>query len=87
MPTYLAELQQSGIRHTPKNIVWITKSFDGKIVFLETGNTRAGLQHILEKHTSNFANKGIPNNIYRTYAQTLHIGARHASPLQIAVQR
>jgi hypothetical protein len=37
----IAELQQSGIRHTPKNIVWITKQFDGKIVFLETGNTRA----------------------------------------------
>jgi hypothetical protein len=56
----MAELQQAGIRHTPENIVWITKLPNGKIVFLETGNTRAGLQHILEKHASNFANKGIP---------------------------
>ena len=55
----IAELQQAGIRHTPENIVWITKLPDGKIVFLERGNTRAGLQHILEKHASDFASQGI----------------------------
>lgn len=58
----IAELQQAGIRHTPENIIWITKLPNGKIVFLETGNTRAGLQHILEKHSVDFANKGIPTD-------------------------
>jgi len=32
---------------------------DGKIVFLETGNDRAGLQHILKQHMDDFANQGI----------------------------
>jgi len=55
----VAELKQAGIKHTPEDIVWITKLPDGKIVFLETGNAKAGLQHILEDHTVDFANKGI----------------------------
>lgn len=56
----IAELQQAGIRYTPENIVLISKLPNGKIVFLETGSTRVGLQHILEKHAIDFANKGIP---------------------------
>lgn len=56
----IAELQQAGIKHTPKNIVWITKLPEGKIVFLETGNSKAGLQHILDNHAVDFVNKGIP---------------------------
>jgi len=59
----IAELQHAGIRHNPENIVWITKLPNGKIVFLETGNTRAGLQHILEKHGVDFVNKGIPADL------------------------
>lgn len=55
----IAELIESGVRCTPENIIGIAKLADGKIVFLETGNSKAGLQHILENHTADFANKGI----------------------------
>jgi hypothetical protein len=55
----IAELQHAGIRHNPENIIWITKLPNGKIAFLEMGSTRAGLQHILQKHALDFANKGI----------------------------
>ncbi|TAE58063.1 MAG: hypothetical protein EAZ76_16725 [Nostocales cyanobacterium] len=55
----LAELAQLGIKHNPEKIVKIAKKADGKIVFLEEGNTQAGLQHILEKHSSQFADQGI----------------------------
>jgi hypothetical protein len=37
-------------KHTPEKIVKIAKQADGKIVFLEEGNSDSGLQHILEKH-------------------------------------
>ncbi|XWK88023.1 MAG: hypothetical protein U7127_28205 [Phormidium sp.] len=55
----IAELIQNGIRCTPENIVRIAKLADGKIVFLESGNSKAGLQHILENHAADFSNKGI----------------------------
>lgn len=32
---------------------------DGKTVWLETGNSKAGLQHIVDGHQKNFADRGI----------------------------
>lgn len=32
----------------------------GKIVFLEQGNAKAGLQHILDRHENQFVQRGIP---------------------------
>ncbi|NVJ60931.1 MAG: RHS repeat protein, partial [Gammaproteobacteria bacterium] len=55
----LDELSQKGIKHSPENIVDIRKTQDGKIVFLETGNKQAGLEHILVRHEQDFANVGI----------------------------
>jgi hypothetical protein len=55
----LDELGQNGIKYTPENIVDIRKTQDGKIVFLETGNRQAGLEHILVRHQQDFANVGI----------------------------
>ncbi|WP_414567763.1 hypothetical protein [Nostoc sp. CCY 9925] len=55
----LAALSQAGIKHSPEKIVRIAKQGDGKILFLEEGNTEAGLQHILEQHSLEFLNQGI----------------------------
>jgi hypothetical protein len=49
-------------KHTPEKIVKIAKQADGKIVFLEEGNSDSGLQHILEKHSLEFADQGIQQN-------------------------
>ena len=57
--TLIAELQQARIKHTPENIVRIAKNPDGKIVFLEEGNAKTGLQHILRNHILEFAEQGI----------------------------
>ncbi|TRV06213.1 MAG: hypothetical protein EWV41_14620 [Microcystis wesenbergii Mw_MB_S_20031200_S109] len=49
----IAELEQAAIKHTPENILRITKYPRGKIVFLETGKggeRGSGLLHILENH-------------------------------------
>ncbi|MCC5614346.1 hypothetical protein LC605_04485 [Nostoc sp. CHAB 5836] len=60
----IAELAQLSIKHSPEKIVRIAKQSDGKIVFLEEGNAEAGLQHILQEHSLEFANQGIkPNQI------------------------
>ena len=75
----IAELQQADIKHTPENIVRIAKTSDGKIVFLETGNSGSGLQHILRNHVLQFADKGIsrdqiPNAIIIAITQGRVIG-------------
>lgn len=36
-----------------------TRNSSGKVVFLETGNSKAGLQHIVEEHGSQFAQMGL----------------------------
>ncbi|WP_330437878.1 WXG100 family type VII secretion target [Micromonospora sp. NBC_00821] len=56
----LDELSQAGIKHNPEQIVAIGRNRDGKIVFLETGNDRAGLAHITSRHADDFAKVGVP---------------------------
>ena len=57
--TLIAELKQTGVKHTPEEILRIARLPNGKIGFLETGNASSGLQHILENHKDEFAEKGI----------------------------
>jgi len=40
----IAELQEAGLKHSPEKIVRIAKKQDGKIVFLESGNAKSGLE-------------------------------------------
>jgi hypothetical protein len=42
--------------------VEIGKDANGKIIFLENGNSRAGLRHIVDAHGSDFANIGVPHD-------------------------
>lgn len=56
----IRELQETGIKHTPEKIIRIAKQTNGKIIFLEEGNSQAGLQHILEQHSNEFTELGIP---------------------------
>ena len=58
----IQELARSGVAHTPENIVAIARGPDGKIIFMETGNARAGLAHIVAQHGAQFAQHGIPEN-------------------------
>ncbi|MEO1763519.1 MAG: hypothetical protein AAFR83_16470 [Cyanobacteria bacterium J06629_18] len=55
----LKELQDQGVKHTPENVVKIARSSDGKVIFLEKGNSQAGLKHIIEAHADDFAKRGI----------------------------
>lgn len=46
--TLISELEAVGVKITKENIVFITKDATGQTVWLETGNSSAGLTHILD---------------------------------------
>ena len=51
-----------GVKVTPANVVDIRTLPDGRTVWLETGSDSAGLEHILNRHARDFANKGISSD-------------------------
>lgn len=55
----LEELRAGGVKVAAENIVDIRRLSSGQIVFLETGNSKAGLAHILQSHGADFERAGI----------------------------
>lgn len=55
----LKELAANGVKHDPDKVILIGKNGDGKIIFLESGNAKAGLQHVMD-HADQFADIGVP---------------------------
>jgi filamentous hemagglutinin len=55
----LNELAANGVKFTASNVVATGRLASGQVVFLETGNSKAGLQHIVEAHATDFAKIGI----------------------------
>ncbi len=59
-PTELMnELRHSGAKFSEKDVILITKNYNGKLIWLENGNDRSGLQHILKGHKNNFKGENI----------------------------
>ena len=61
----ISEAQAQGLNISPDKVVGITKDPDGKIVWLETGQSGergSGLAHIIEEHGKQFNGKGISNS-------------------------
>jgi hypothetical protein len=56
------ELKRNGVKFDEDAIVRIGRDRGGKVIFLETGNARAGLEHILVRHEDDFARRGIPRD-------------------------
>lgn len=56
------EVIANGDKISPDKVVLITRDPTGKIVWLEDGNSSAGLQHIIERHGHEFNGKGISNS-------------------------
>ena len=54
------ELVNSGVKCNIDDVVAITKMPNGKLVWLENGNSNAGLKHIMN-HAEQFATQGISN--------------------------
>ena len=57
----LKELANSGVKYNPDDIVKVMRNTDGKLMWLENGNSKAGLIHILERHRNEFLSQGVKN--------------------------
>ena len=55
----MRELASSGVKYNASDVVMITRTPEGKIVWLEKGNNLAGLRHIEVRHASDLASRGI----------------------------
>jgi hypothetical protein len=78
------ELEQLGIKHNRLEIIKIAKVSSGSIIFLEKGNKKSGLIHILENHRQDFINRGIleteiPDFIIKAVVQGNLIGIQGKS--------
>lgn len=75
------EVENSGAKISPQDVVGITRTPDGKIVWLETGGPKAGLEHIMDGdgtpgdlgHAQDFANIGVEgeDNVSKLIIDTL----------------
>ena len=54
----LKELDKNNVKYNLNDIVAIVKTSNGRIVWLEKGNSKAGLEHIMQ-HADQFVAKGI----------------------------
>jgi hypothetical protein len=61
-PELMDELAKSGVKYNPDDVVVVTKTPEGKLVWLEKGNPEAGLQHIIDNHAIDFARRGVAKN-------------------------
>jgi len=53
------ELANSGVKYTPNDVIMVTKTSCGKLLWLEKGSNSAGLKHIVNGHAADFAAKGV----------------------------
>lgn len=82
----IRELVKSGVKCTPENIVAIARDSSGRIVFLETGTSKSGLAHIIGRHGTEFASKGIsekqiPEFVMRAVTEGTQVGTQRGRPI------
>lgn len=53
------ELAQSGVKYSADDVVMVTKTPEGKLMWLEKGNSSSGLNHIVDGHASHFTARGV----------------------------
>ena len=63
----IAEVVASGEKISPDKVLMITREPDGKIVWMETGTGKSGLEHIISEHGHQFNGKGISNEDIPNY--------------------
>ena len=79
------ELAAQGEKFSPEKIVGITKDPSGKIVWIEEGNSKSGLEHIVNEHEKQFNGQGIsteeiPNYILEAVHQGNIVGTQGSGP-------
>ena len=67
---WMDDLLATGEKFTPESVMAVTRTPEGKVVWLETGNVGAGMQHILDRHTKDFIGQGIQPTEIPNYLMT-----------------
>lgn len=57
--------------YPPEDVIMVTKSSNGDLMWLEKGNEEKGLSHILENHEKNFQDQGYGANDIPALLQTI----------------
>ncbi len=52
----ISEMEKAGVKFNKEDVVFATKDGTGQTVWLEKGNSSAGLEHIVERHERDYAN-------------------------------
>ncbi|MCA5014415.1 MULTISPECIES: pre-toxin TG domain-containing protein [unclassified Enterococcus] len=60
-PDLLDELSKSGVKYNPDDVVMVTKNIEKDLLWLEYGNSKAGLNHVEIRHAADFSKRGIKN--------------------------
>lgn len=63
----IEEVISSGEKISPDKVLLITRDPNGKIIWMETGNGKSGLEHIITEHGHQFNGKGISNEDIPNY--------------------
>ncbi len=50
----LNELENSGVKFNKQNVIMIAKQVNGELLWLERGNNKTGLKHIINKHEDDY---------------------------------
>ena len=53
----VSEMERNKIKFTKEDLIFTTKDKTGQLIFLEKGNSSAGLQHIEQRHAKDFVEK------------------------------
>ena len=53
----VSEMERNNIKFTKEDLIFTTKDKTGQLIFLEKGNSSAGLKHIEQRHTEDFVEK------------------------------
>ncbi|ARU25863.1 hypothetical protein RSSE_p1684 (plasmid) [Ralstonia solanacearum] len=75
----LEALAANGVKFSRQDVIATGRTQSGQIVFLETGTTKAGLEHIIDAHGAEFAGMGvspkqIPDVVMRAVTQGKLVG-------------
>jgi hypothetical protein len=82
----IEDLARLGVKFTLDNIVAIRRDATGRILFLEKGNSRAGLEHIVLQHGDDFAKRGIavekiPDAVLKAAADGVQVAIQGTRPV------
>lgn len=50
-------LDDAKVKYTKEDVVFVSRDSSGQLIWLEIGNDRSGLTHILARHSNDFADK------------------------------